>query len=128
MPLFHTDSVTLSYSNVEAAKQWWMNAFECKQVRVPPDWDNPLPSDVALTLPGYSEPTILLNDRAQVREAGFDRSSPVVPVIFCNKLGKAHEHLSSRGVVVGPIQGDGETQFFEVRDIEENVIEVCKEP
>ena len=60
MSLFHTDSVALSYSNVEAAKQWWINASGCKAARVPQDWDNPLPSDVALVLPGDSEPTIPL--------------------------------------------------------------------
>ena len=48
MASFRTDSVTLSYSDVEAAKRWWVNAFDCKQVKVPPEWDNPLPSDVAL--------------------------------------------------------------------------------
>lgn len=128
MALFRTDSVVLCYSNVEGAKRWWIDAFGCKQVKVPPDWDNLLPSDVALALPGYSEPTILLNDRAEVKQAGFDRSQSVVPVIFSGKLKKAHEHLSSRGVLAGPIQGDGDTQFFEVRDIEGNLIEICKEP
>jgi hypothetical protein len=32
---FHTDSVALSYSNVEAAKQWWIDTFGCKMLRVP---------------------------------------------------------------------------------------------
>ena len=128
MALFHTDSVVLCYSNIEAAKRWWIDAFDCKQVNVPADWDNPLPSDVALKLPGDSEATILLNDRAEAEQAGFDRSSSVVPVIFSDKLTKAHEHLSSRGVLAAPIQGDSDTQFFEVRDIEGNVIEICKEP
>ena len=95
---------------------------------MPPDWDNPLPSDIALKLPGDAAPTILLNDRAEVQQTGFDRSSPVVPVIFSDKLKNAHEQLSSRGVLAGPIQDNGETQFFEVRDIEGNVIEICKEP
>lgn len=27
MPLFYTDSVTLSYSDVESAKRWWVEAF-----------------------------------------------------------------------------------------------------
>jgi catechol 2,3-dioxygenase-like lactoylglutathione lyase family enzyme len=125
--LFHTDSVTLSYSDVEAAKRWWISAFDCKQVKVPPDWDNSLPSDVALSLPGDREATILLSDRAEVKQAGFDRSSTVVPVIFSGKLKRAHDQLSSRGVIPGPIQGDSETQFFEVRDPEGNVIEICEE-
>jgi len=80
MALFRTDSVVLSYSNVETAKQWWIDTFDCKQVNVPPDWDNPLPSDVALNLPGDREPTILLNDRAELKQAGAStdphRSSP----------------------------------------------------
>ena len=77
MGLFHTDSVALSYSNVEAAKQWWIDTFGCKVVRVPQDWDNPLPSDVALTFPGDSEPTILLSAQSEVEQARFDRPSPV---------------------------------------------------
>ncbi len=105
-----------------------MNAFDCKHTKVPPDWDDSLPSDVALKLPGDSEPTILLSARSEVEQAGFDRSSSVVPVVFSDNLEKAHERLSSRGVLTGPIQGDSEIQFFEGRDIEENVIEVCKEP
>jgi len=126
--LFHTDSVCLSYSNVEMAKQWWIDAFGCKQAKVPPDWDNPLPSDVALRLPEDSQPTILLSDKAELAQAGFDRPSPTVPVIFSEKLKKAHDVLSSRGIAASLIQGDGESKFFEVRDLEGHVIEICKEP
>src|SRR5579862_3742673 len=128
MVLFRTDSVCLSYSNVEMAKQWWMHAFGCKQAKVPPDWDNLLPSDVALRLPENSQPTILLSDQAELARARFDRSSSTVPVIFSDKLRKAHDLLSSRGIAASPIQGDGESEFFEVRDIEGHVIEICKEP
>jgi hypothetical protein len=86
-------------------------------VRVPQDWDNPLPSDVALTLPGDSEPKILLSAQSEVEQARFDRPSPET-VIFCDKLKKAHEHLSKRGVLAGPIQDGGDMQFFEIRDTE----------
>jgi hypothetical protein len=128
MGLFRADSVVLSYSNVEAAKQWWMDTFGCKVVRVPQDWDNPLPSDVALTLPGDREPTILLSAQSEVAQARFDRPSPVATPIFCDKLKKAHEHLSSRGVLAGPIQDGGDMQLFEIRDPEGHLIEICKEP
>jgi len=128
MGLFRTDSVALSYSNVEAAKQWWIDTFGCKVVRVLPDWDNSLPSDVALSLPGDGEPTILLSARSEVEEANLDRPSPVATVIFCDKLKKAYEHLSGRGVLAGPIQDGGDMQFFEIRDTEGNLIEICKEP
>jgi hypothetical protein len=128
MALFRTDSVVLSYSNIEGAKRWWIEAFDCKVARVPLDWDNPLPSDVALKLPGDSEPTILLSLRTEVEQAGFDRSSPVVTDIFCDNLKKAYEQLSSRGILSGPIQDGGDTQFFEIRDTEGNLIQICKEP
>ena len=128
MALFRTDSLVFFYSNVEAAKQWWMKAFDCKAMKVPPDWDNPLPSDVALKLPGYNEPTILLTDRTEAEQAGMGDSATVAPVIFCDKLSKAQDWFSGRGVVAAPFQEDSETQFFEIRDLEGNSIEICKEP
>jgi hypothetical protein len=128
MTRFYSDSVVLAYSNVEAAKQWWVSAFECKVAKIPPDWDSTLPSDVALKFPGEEEPTILLSSRAEVEKAGFDRTPPVVSVIFCDKLRKAHEQLSSRGIQAGTIQDGGDMQFFELRDIEGNLIQICKEP
>jgi hypothetical protein len=128
MALFRTDSIVLSYQDVEAAKKWWIDAFDCKAVKVPSNWDNQLPSDVALKLPGYDVPTILLNSRAEVGRAGLDGRSPVASDIFCDKLKKAHEQLSSRGIAPGPIQDGGDMQFFEIRDLEDNLIQVCKEP
>jgi len=128
MPLFYTDSVTLTYSNVEAAKRWWIDVFECKVVKVPADWDCPLPSDVALQLPGHGAPTILLSAKAEVEQAGFERSSPVASIIFCEKLKKGLEQFTNRGVLTGLIQDGGDTQFFEIRDTEGNVIEICNEP
>ena len=128
MGMFRADSVAFGYSNVEGAKQWWIDTFGCKVVRVPQDWDNPLPSDVALTLPGDNEPTILLSAQSEVAQARFERPSPVATSIFCDKLKKAHEHLSSRGVLTGPIQDGGDMQFFEIHDPEGHLIEICKEP
>jgi len=128
MPLFYTDSVTFAYSDVKSAKRWWIEAFGCKVAKPPSDWDCPLPSDVALQLPGHDAPTILLNAKAEVEQAGYDNPSSLASVIFCEKLKKGHEQLASRGVLVGPIQDGGHTQFFEIRDTEGNVIQVCKEP
>jgi hypothetical protein len=128
MASFYADSVVLTYSNVEAAKLWWIKVFDCKAAKMPPDWDNPLPSDVALRFPSGSEPTILLNAKAEVEQAGFDRPSPVASVIFCDKLKKAYDQLSVRGIPVEPIQDGGDTQFFEIRDLEGHLIEICEEP
>jgi hypothetical protein len=107
MALFRTDSLVLCYSNIQAAKQWWMDTFDCKPAKIPADWDNPLPSDVALKLPGAGEPTILLSDGAEVQKAGFERQNDH-PIIFSDKLRKAHEYLLSKGTPAGPIQEGGE--------------------
>jgi hypothetical protein len=127
MSLFSTDSFTLAYSDVESAKRWWVEAFDCKVAKVPSDWDCSLPSDVALQLPGHSAPTILLNAKVEVEQAGYDPPSPLACVIFCQKLKKGHEQLASRGVLAGPIQDGGDTHFFEIRDTEGNVIQICEE-
>ena len=66
-PLLWADSIVLFCSDVEAAKRWWIETFECKQVKLPAEWDDPLPSDAALQLPGNPEPTILLSSRAEAR-------------------------------------------------------------
>ena len=128
MALFYTESLVLAYSDVDAAKRWWIDAFECKAVKVPADWDGQMPSDVALQLPGHDRPTILLSSKAEVEQAGYRRPSSLECVIFCRKLKKGHEQLSSRGVQAGAIQDGGDTEYFEIRDCEGNVIQVCKEP
>src|SRR5437016_5977430 len=112
--MFWTDSVVLCYSNVEAAKQWWIGALECAQTKVPTDWEYRLPSDVALKLPGDDDPTILLCSQAEVRQAGFERPNGR-PILFCTQLDKAYRYLDERRAVPGPIQDGGDTQFFEIR-------------
>lgn len=127
MSLFFADSLAFYYVDVQQAKRWWMTVFQCKEVKIPSDWDNQLPSDVALKFPSDDEPTILLSAKAEADEAQFGSVSSTVPIIFSDNLKKAHEVLSSRSVVAGPIQSDGETEFFEIRDLEGNLIEICKD-
>jgi hypothetical protein len=50
------------------------------------------------------------------------------PILFAKKPETAHEHLSSRGVGVGPLQTDsGGSRFFRSRDLEGNEVEVCQQ-
>ena len=127
MALFSTDSIALCYSDLTAAKRWWMKSFGCKAVKVPGDWDCSLPSDVALQLPGYDVPTIALSDWNEVRNAGYERSNDR-PILFCRNLAKALEHLQHEGAAPGPLQQSGGTEFFEIHDPEGNIIEICTEP
>ena len=51
------------------------------------------------------------------------------PMLYTSRIEKARNHLISRGVTVGEIQRDRQgTRFFEMRDLEGNVIEICDEP
>jgi hypothetical protein len=123
---FGGDSIVLCYRDVNAAKQWWINVFDCKEVPVPPDWDNKLPSDVALKLPGDVEPTVLLSSRSEVEPAG--PTEPGHPIVFTHKLKKAYERVCDRGAAARPLREEGGMWFFEITDPEGNVIEVCNEP
>ena len=54
------------------------------------------------------------------------------PIMFCRNLLKAHDELTARGAMLGPVitedLGDlGCTGYFEIRDCEGNVFEVCKD-
>jgi catechol 2,3-dioxygenase-like lactoylglutathione lyase family enzyme len=126
MALFSVDSLVMCYSNVEVAKRWWIGQFECRKMQVPANWDDPLPSDVALRLPGDDEPTILLCDQREVQEAGFERANQH-PLLFSPRLTNAREHLISKGSAPGEIQDAGGKHFFVVRDPEGNLIEICEE-
>jgi len=51
------------------------------------------------------------------------------PMLYASNIKKAREVLGSRGVNVGEIQQDRQgTHYFEMRDLEGNVIEVSEEP
>jgi hypothetical protein len=111
---------------VEVEKQWWIMTFDCREVDVPEDWDDILPSDVALKLPGSDQPTIALSDKAEVQSAGYERSNDH-PMVCCTNVKKAYETLLGRGATPGPIQESGGAQFFEIGDPEGNIIEICEE-
>jgi hypothetical protein len=127
MVLFHTDFLSLARSNLQAEKAWWIAAFEAVEAKVPADWDCHLPADVALPLPDADRPTILLSDKTDVKQAGYDRQNDH-PLVFCSNLKKAHAYLSGKNAKTGPMQDGGGTQYFEVRDAEDNAIEICREP
>lgn len=77
MALFYTEFIAQDHANVEATERWWAEVSDCKPVRVPPHWDDPVPSVVTLKLQGDDGPAILLRGRGPVpgpmQEAGRAR-------------------------------------------------------
>lgn len=50
------------------------------------------------------------------------------PILFTKTIEAAYEEFSSKGVYVEPIQSDsGGNKLFRFRDLDQNVIEVCRE-
>jgi len=90
MALFFTDCLSLCCRNIQGEKQWWITTFDCKEADVPVDWDCPLPSDVALKLPGAAGPTILLRDGGEVQPAGYDYEQGIEHfIVFRRNLKKS---------------------------------------
>ena len=123
-PLFHAESVALNYSNLGVAERWWADVLGCKRVELP-DWDDPLPSDVAMRFAGSEEPSILLSDRLEVEQAGYERPNQR-HMIWTSNLDNALQELQGRGASSGEIQ-TGRVRFFELRDPEGNVLELCED-
>jgi catechol 2,3-dioxygenase-like lactoylglutathione lyase family enzyme len=91
---------------------------------------------------GLHEITIELDDGEDCKVLGFanDELASVLltageptdgptPVLFTSNIKKAKDFLSSRGVNTGEIQQDrAGTRYFEMHDLEGNMIEVSEEP
>jgi catechol 2,3-dioxygenase-like lactoylglutathione lyase family enzyme len=63
------------------------------------------------------------DDRSET--AGLSRH----PILFTKEIEKVHARFVSKGVVVWPVQNDsGGNLFFQFKDSEGNIIEMCLEP
>jgi hypothetical protein len=77
---------------------------------------------------GYSANDLVLYLNAVSGNVQPNVRSGRPPIMFVQKLGNAHEYLSSQGVSVSPIQSDsGGNQFFRFHDLEGNELEVCQQ-
>jgi catechol 2,3-dioxygenase-like lactoylglutathione lyase family enzyme len=91
---------------------------------------------------GLSKVNVELDDGEDCVALGFSKEDSAVclgppgaptneltAVLYCSSVKKAREFLFSRGVNVGEIQQDRQgTSFFEMRDPENNLIEISEEP
>jgi hypothetical protein len=60
---------------------------------------------------------------------GGKPTDETTPMLYAANIKKAREVLGSSGVHVGEIQQDRQgTHYFEIRDLEGNVIELSEEP
>jgi len=105
-------------ADIAATTAWYIEKLDLRKVDV--DLDDP-ENCVAL---GFAK-----DDYALCIGPGDGSGSELSPRLNCSNAKKAKDFLSSRGVIVGDVQQDGQgTHYFEMRDLEGNSIEICEEP
>ncbi|HTZ49346.1 MAG TPA: hypothetical protein VMH20_17280 [Verrucomicrobiae bacterium] len=112
--------VVVDVRDVAAAQRWYS-----EKLGLP--YSSPDVEEASLEL-GYSADSIVVYF-VEISGSECSKKSPgKPPIMFARKLADAHQHLSSRGVDVDPIQSDsGGNQFCRFRDLEGNELEVCQE-
>jgi catechol 2,3-dioxygenase-like lactoylglutathione lyase family enzyme len=120
MSVLHSGGTNnIGVRDIPAAAAWYIDRLGLRKIPV----DDEFPECVAL---GFSEEeyAITLGPPASPGD-----SDELTHILFTSNIRKAWEFLSSRGVNVGEIQQDRQgTHYFEMRDLEGNVIEITEEP
>jgi hypothetical protein len=112
--------VVVGVHDVAAAQRW-------SSEKLGRSYSSPDVEEASLGL-GYSSDSIVVYLVEISGTARPNKNVGTAPIMFARKLTDVHEHLSSRGVDVGPIQSDtGGNQFFRLRDLAGNELEVCQE-
>jgi|SRR6476659_9746132 catechol 2,3-dioxygenase-like lactoylglutathione lyase family enzyme len=113
--------IVVAVRNLEAASAWYQEKFDLRYEKVKPDVDE---SPSILLVSREGEPRISLMTKDDDDAGEIDR-----PIMDTASAAKAREWLLARGVEVGPVQTDRQgTHFVEMRDLENNMIEICEEP
>src|SRR5579863_4805912 len=104
--------------NLTAASSWYIEKLDLRKVEVEMD-----DGEGCIAL-GFSKDEAAL----VLGPAGKPTDEPR-PMFNASNMKKAREFLISRGVSVGEIQQDRQgTHYFEMRDLEGNVLEIFEEP
>ena len=113
------DSFYIGVLDLAAASSWYIEKLGLQKVPVEMDDSE---GCVALGFSRKDETAIALGPRGRPTDGA-------TPMLYASNIKKAREVLSSRGVNVGEVQQDGQgSHFFEMRDLEGNMIEVSEEP
>jgi hypothetical protein len=113
------DSFYIGVLDVTAATSWYIEKLGLQKVSVEMD---DAEGCVALGFSKKDQTAIALGPRGKPTDG-------TTPMLYASNVMKAREVLSSRGVNVGDVQQDCQgTHYFEMRDLEGNLIEVSEEP
>jgi hypothetical protein len=113
------DSFYIGVMDVAASTSWYVEKLGLQ--KAPVETDDP-EGCVGLGFSKKDQTFITLGPRGRPTDG-------TTPMLYASNIRKAREVLGSRGVNVGDVQKDRQgTHYFEMRDLEGNVIEVSEEP
>lgn len=113
------DSFYVGMLDIGPATSWYIEKLGLQKVQA--EMDDP-EGCVALGFSKKAQACIALGPQGKPTDK-------TTRMLYASNVTKAREVLSSRGVGVGEIQQDRQgTRYFEMRDLEGNVIEVSEEP
>lgn len=111
------DGIFVGVSDLQAARNWYKEKLGMREV--PVEVDEPADA-IGLAFDG-EDGALIIGSPGSEPPAGSS-------ILFTRKISKAHAWLNSQGVNVGTVERDRQgRQFFEIRDLEGNVLEVCEE-
>lgn len=108
-------SIYIGVRNLEAATAWYIEKFELTKLKKPADEED---ADVGLMSP---------DGKVFVFLSVPNNGDVDTPILFVKKIEKALEWLQAHSVNAGPVLTDGQSQYFEIRDLENNMIEICED-
>lgn len=119
MSLLRTGGVNyVGVRDIPAATAWYIEKLGLHKIDVEQD-DCPECITLAFSMDEYA---ITLGSPGRPTDE-------LTPMLYTTNVRKAREFLSARGVRVGEIQQDRQgTHYFEMHDLEGNVIEITEEP
>jgi hypothetical protein len=113
------DSFYIGVLDLAAATSWYVEKLGLQEV--PVEMDDAV-GFVALGFSKKDQNAICLGPRGRPTDG-------TSPMLYASNIKKAREVLSSRGVNVVDVQEDLQgTHYFQIRDLEDNLIEVAEEP
>jgi catechol 2,3-dioxygenase-like lactoylglutathione lyase family enzyme len=110
-------SIYIGVRNLDTALAWYKEKFDLRKSSEPVDEEI---GDAAL---------VSANGDIFIAFGAPNPANVETQILFVKNVQKTRDRLATRGVNVGPLQTDRQgTHYFEMRDMENNMIEFSEEP
>ena len=110
-------SIYIGVRDLDAALTWYQQKLDLKKSSEPPDEE-------------VGDAVLVSKDlEAEIAFGAPNPANRDIPMFVVANAQKAWTWMQARGLNVTPVQKDRQgTVYFEMRDLEDNMIEFCEEP